>query len=88
MSDNLFDEVLQDVKGVEEKLLGATHMDKPVELANQLGRIQREAFFLYGKRFTPEELEDFISQQKSIPENEQFQKRQSLQFIISKNNEE
>jgi hypothetical protein len=60
-------------KEVEEKLLGATHMDKPVELANQLGRIQREAFFLYGKRFTPEELEDFISQQKSIPENEQFQ---------------
>jgi hypothetical protein len=60
-------------KQVGEKLLGATHMDKPDELANQLGRIQREAFYLYGKRFTPEELEDFISQQKAIPENERFQ---------------
>jgi hypothetical protein len=60
-------------KEVGEKLLGATHMDKPSELANQLGRIQREAFYLYGKRFTPEELEDFISQQKAIPENERFQ---------------
>jgi len=60
-------------KEVGEKLLGATHMDKPSELSNQLGRIQREAFYLYGKRFTPEELEDFINQQKSIPENERFQ---------------
>jgi len=60
-------------KNVEEKFLGATHMDKPVELANQLGRIQREAFFLYGKRFTPDTLEDFINQQKAIPENERFQ---------------
>jgi len=49
------------------------HMYKPVELSNQLGRIQREAFFLYGKRFTPETFEDFLTQQKSVPENERFQ---------------
>ena len=56
-----------------EKFLGATHMDKPVELANQLGRIQREAFYLYGQRFTPETLTDFMEQQKVVPDDERFQ---------------
>jgi hypothetical protein len=60
-------------KDIEESLFGATHMDKPVELANQLGRIQREAFYLYGKRFTPETLTDFMEQQKVVPDNERFQ---------------
>jgi hypothetical protein len=60
-------------KDIEEKFLGATHMDKPVELANQLGRIQREAFYLYGQRFTPETLTDFMEQQKVVPDNERFQ---------------
>lgn len=60
-------------KDIEESLFGATHMDKPVELANQLGRIQREAFYLYGKRFTPETLTDFMEQQKVVPEDERFQ---------------
>jgi hypothetical protein len=49
------------------------HMYKPIELSNQLGRIQREAFLLYGKRFTPDTLEDFLTQQKSVPEDERFQ---------------
>ena len=48
-------------------------MDKPVELANQLGRIQREAFYLYGQRFTPETLTDFMEQQKVVPDDERFQ---------------
>jgi hypothetical protein len=52
---------------------GPTHMDRPSELANQLGRIQREAFYLYGKRFTPETLTDFIEQQKVVPDDERFQ---------------
>jgi hypothetical protein len=60
-------------KDIEERLFGATHMDKPVELANQLGRIQREAFYLYGQRFTPETLTDFMEQQKVVPEDERFQ---------------
>jgi hypothetical protein len=52
---------------------GPTHMDRPSELANQLGRIQREAFYLYGKRFTPETLTDFMEQQKVVPDDERFQ---------------
>lgn len=60
-------------KTIEKSLFGSTHMDKPVELANQLGKIQREAFYLYGNRFTPESFRDFIDQQKSVPENERFQ---------------
>ena len=52
---------------------GPTHMDRPSELANQLGRIQREAFYLYGQRFTPETLTDFMEQQKVVPEDERFQ---------------
>lgn len=59
----------------EEKQIGlsGTHMSKTSELANQLGRIQREAFYLYGKRFTPETFQDFLEQQKSIPEEQRFQ---------------
>ena len=52
---------------------GPTHMDRPSELANQLGRIQREAFYLYGQRFTPETLTDFMEQQKVVPDDERFQ---------------
>lgn len=61
--------------GDENKFIGMsrTHMSKSDELANQLGRIQREAFYLYGKRFTPETFDDFIEQQKAIPEEERFQ---------------
>lgn len=59
----------------EEKQIGlsGTHMSKTSELANQLGRIQREAFYLYGKRFTSETFQDFLEQQKSIPEEQRFQ---------------
>jgi hypothetical protein len=50
-----------------------THMSDKGELANQLGRIQREAYQLYGERFTPETLEDFMVQQENIPSDERFQ---------------
>ena len=53
--------------------LTSTHMAKPDELSNQLGKIQREAFYLYGKRFTPETFDDFMEQQKSIPDEQRFQ---------------
>lgn len=53
--------------------LSGTHISNKSELANQLGRIQREAFYLYGKRFTSETFDDFIEQQKAIPEEERFQ---------------
>ena len=53
--------------------LSGTHMSKSDELANQLGRIQREAYYLYGKRFTPESLETFMQQQKDVPEKERFE---------------
>lgn len=52
--------------------ISATHMADRRELANQLGRIQREAYQLYGERFTPDTLEDFMSQQESVPEKERF----------------
>jgi hypothetical protein len=52
--------------------LGGTHMATKVELANQLGRIQREAYNLYGERFTPETLENFMKLQDSVPEKERF----------------
>lgn len=53
--------------------LSGTHMSNSDELANQLGRIQREAYYLYGKRFTPESLETFMQQQKDVPEKERFE---------------
>lgn len=53
--------------------ISGTHISDPTELSNQLGRIQREAFYLYGKRFTPEEFDDFMEQQKSVPDEERFQ---------------
>lgn len=52
--------------------LSGTHMSERVELSNQLGRIQREAYQLYGERFTPDTLENFMKLQDDVPEKERF----------------
>jgi hypothetical protein len=60
--------------GPKEGNLGMTftHISDKGELSNQLGRIQREAYKLYGERFTPETIEDFMVQQENVPEKERF----------------
>jgi hypothetical protein len=67
-------EVGHNVTGPREGNLGMTftHMSDTGELSNQLGRIQREAYQLYGERFTPDTLEDFMVQQENVPEKERF----------------
>ena len=67
-------EVGHHATGPREGNLGMTftHMSDTGELSNQLGRIQREAYQLYGERFTPDTLEDFMVQQENIPEKERF----------------
>lgn len=52
--------------------MSGTHLSDRAELANQLGRIQREAYQLYGERFTPDTLENFMKIQKDVPEKERF----------------
>jgi len=67
-------EVGHHATGPREGNLGMTftHMSDKGELSNQLGRIQREAYQLYGERFTPDTLEDFMVQQENVPEKERF----------------
>jgi hypothetical protein len=49
-----------------------THMTKSVELANSLGRVQREAFQRFGKRFSRSEFDQYLDSQKDLPEDKQF----------------
>lgn len=50
-----------------------THLSKPVELENGLGRINRENFLMHGTRFDANSLQEYLEQQMQLPEKERFQ---------------
>ena len=85
------------VSASHPRLINKSHLAKPNEMANALGKIQRDTYSIFGKRFDDKSLSAFIEKEKALKHEERFKDysieskrglRQIMEFYDKRKEEE
>lgn len=85
------------VSARDPRLINKSHLAKPAEMANALGKIQRDTYSIFGKRFDDKSLTAFIEKEKALKPEERFKDysieakrglRQIMEFYEKRKEEE
>jgi hypothetical protein len=85
------------VSAKDPRIKDKSHLAKPVEMANALGKIQRDTYSIFGKRFDDKSLSAFIEKERALKPEERFKDysieskrglRQIMEFYDKRKEEE
>lgn len=85
------------ISAQDPRIKDKSHLAKPAEMANALGKIQRDTYSIFGKRFDDKSLSAFMEKEKALKPEERFKDysieakrglRQIMEFYEKRKEEE